>query len=77
MIDLSGVSRLPRKRMKDDSGSASTPLRKIDIVIEMTMGSDKGVLIFTAWVGKKKVGQVTVDYSSATDLDGIRTGGLY
>ena len=63
MVDLSEMVKKETKRIKTENGSVPAFLT-IDVDVEITMGSDKGVLLVTAKHGtsRTKLGKTSIEY---------------
>ena len=61
-MDVSNLVTEERKKIKNKSSAAATISKELDIMISMTMGSDKGVLMVTAKSGRKEVGAKVIHY---------------
>lgn len=45
-------------------GGNSHKLMKFDIEIELTLGSDKGILVASAKTGRKTIASTTIEYAA-------------
>ena len=66
-MDLTNVIRDERKRVKKESGKAAPPKFDIDIKIELTVGSDKGILEVKGKVGLKTIGSTQIEWVADPD----------
>ena len=73
-MDLSQVVGKERKKFKTDKG-AMPAFQKIDVDVEITMGSDKGVLLVTAKHGLTKVGKTEIEFEADPAWKGTLTVG--
>ena len=76
MLDLTDSFPKSRKRAKNKSAAASTPTQKVNINIILSMGSDRGILEATAYHNAQKVGVAKIEYGSANNRRGGRSGGM-
>lgn len=59
-MDLSGVLKAVRKKHKKENGDSATMEVVVDFI--MTLGSEKGVLVVTAKVGRTQIGNAEIQY---------------
>lgn len=59
-VDLQKNELAQKKRRRWRTHSEQDPIR---IKLEVTVGSDAGVLLVDAWHGKSKVGKATIEYA--------------
>ena len=68
-VDLTAFARKKRAEERKKSGGRYSRSFRIDVDIELTMSSSKGILEATAKVDKKKVGSTTIRYAPAPAWD--------
>ena len=61
-LDLSNIVKEERKKLEKEGKARATKRLDIDIKIELTCGSDKGVLEATGKVGLRRVGACKIEY---------------
>jgi len=69
-MNLASAVQPERARIKATTGQYPKRL-DIDLVLEMTLGSDKGVLQVEAKQGRKKFGVATIEYEYDPAQGGI------
>lgn len=62
-MDLTEIVNDEKTRAKK-AGERIPEVMKFDIEIELTMGSDKGIMVVTAKTGRKKIASTTIEYAA-------------
>ncbi len=66
-MDLTNIIRDERKKVKKASGKPAPSRFDIDVKIELTVGSDKGILEVKGKVGLKTIGSTQIEWTADPD----------
>lgn len=62
-MDVTSLVKSEMKRIREET-SAEPQRLQLTIILELTLGADKGTLEVTAKSGKRKLGNVVVEYEA-------------